>query len=810
MKYSKVREESLKAKVAQDFFNKFNCTEIIKDIDFAVFASNSSGGEGRALLWAEAKQKRSNIFEMLTQLVLTIGKARTFNDLLPPPFLGCFDCEKIAFIPYSEIQDIFYQTDFNWKVPPSEKNSREFKLVYNQIEKILDNTPWKTFVFDFVKDEKELKKFIKDNFIFGKTETSKIQIDKNNFITIYTKWLEKVKPTIAVDWEQEKKNGVVDCDFYLADLISDENNTLSEKLSVLLKTDKYELNIDVPNVNWKLFTRIEFSDNQKEYKQFWANYKRPPHQEYWDYIVDNRHLLVPQDIRERKGSFYTPRIWVELSQKYLADFLGVDWQDEYYIWDCAAGTGNLLVGLTNKYNIWASTLDKADVDIMKERIQNGANLLESHVFQFDFLNDDFSKLPKGLQDIINDPKSRKKLIIYINPPYVEGDARIGKGRKGTQITKTHQKYQKILGKASAELSAQFFGRIYLEIPNCIIAAFSKMNFQVAPNYEKFRSFFLAKIEKIFIMPSATFDNVSGHFPISFKIWDTSKQEKFKNTTADVFDKNGSFIAKKWFFSYDKSKYISDWLEENSKNISSNFIAHLASVGNDFQNQNTIFIDDVNKPRKKGGRHTMVSLENLVIVSIYFAVRKVIPASWLNDRDQFLYPNDKWKADEEFKNNCLTYTLFNNNISSKNGVNHWIPFMEEEVNAKETFESHTMIRFITGKKIQNRYTNLFEQEEKTNKKLQFSAEAENVFNAGRELWRYYHTTISHPSGGAGGAVNASLYDIREYFQGRNEKGKMNNTSADEKYNQLIKNLRDELIILAKKIEPKVYEYGFLLN
>jgi hypothetical protein len=58
------------------------------------------------------------------------------------------------------------------------------------------------------------------------------------------------------------------------------------------------------------------------------------------------------------------------------------------------------------------------------------------------------------------------------------------------------------------------------------------------------------------------------------------------------------------------------------------------------------------------------------------------------------------------------------------------------------------------------------------------------------------------------VNAGLYDIREYFQGRNENGKMNNASEDEKYNELLANLRSALLVLAKKIEPKVYEYEFL--
>jgi len=73
--------------------------------------------------------------------------------------------------------------------------------------------------------------------------------------------------------------------------------------------------------------------------------------------------------------------------------------------------------------------------------------------------------------------------------------------------------------------------------------------------------------------------------------------------------------------------------------------------------------------------------------------------------------------------------------------------------------------------------------------------------GKDLWKYYH---SQPNIN----VNASLYDIREYFQGRNEKGKMNNKSEDTQYMTLITALRESLKILAKKIEPKVYEYGFL--
>jgi hypothetical protein len=60
------------------------------------------------------------------------------------------------------------------------------------------------------------------------------------------------------------------------------------------------------------------------------------------------------------------------------------------------------------------------------------------------------------------------------------------------------------------------------------------------------------------------------------------------------------------------------------------------------------------------------------------------------------------------------------------------------------------------------------------------------------------------------VNASFYDIREYFQGRDDKGRMNCSSDDERYNDLILKLRIELKELAKQIEPKIYKYVFLIE
>ncbi len=91
-----------------------------------------------------------------------------------------------------------------------------------------------------------------------------------------------------------------------------------------------------------------------------------------------------------------------------------------------------------------------------------------------------------------------------------------------------------------------------------------------------------------------------------------------------------------------------------------------------------------------------------------------------------------------------------------------------------------------------------------KPLEFSKEAKAVFDAGREIWRYYHQNARQNDYNE----NASLYDIKEHFQGRNEKGRMNARSDDETYNGLMANLRLALKELAIKITPKIYEYGFL--
>ena len=812
MKYKNIREEELKGKVGRDWFSGFDTTRILGDVDFCVSpkvtAKTPKGKDQESLLWAEAKTGVADIYAMFAQLIITIGKARTFDKHLPPAFLGAYDFKKMIVVPYNEIVDIFFMNDFNWNVAPSNHETKEFHIIKDRIEHILNTH---TYVFDFLDDEKELKHFIKNNIGLA-TESGKILIDKNNFVSIYLRWLTQVKPYINFDWEEGKKQNIVDSDFYLADLFVDDKDTPSmdddtpvkDELFVVFKRSHYEIaKEDLKS----LFNATIDITNKEKYEQFWKKYKRQPVADFQEYIIDRRDLLIPQDIRERKGAFFTPLMWVELSQKYIADVLGPDWQDEYYVWDCAAGTGNLLAGLTNKYNIWASTLDIADVNVMKDRIKNGAILLEDHVFQFDFLNDDFTKLPQELQNIINDPEKRKKLVMYINPPYAEASNRdtvIGMGDNRSQVatlSKVYSSFSEVYGTATRELFVQFFIRIYNDIPDVILATFGKLKYISAQNFHKFRQRFLASYKRGFIVPSSTFDNVNGNFPIGFTIWDTSTKVPIREIHCNII--SDSHSGSKTFYAYDNNVFVINWLRQfYDKNTDR--IAYLRMQGTDMQNNQGVFFtlhpsnNDLTKKLT-----TDITKNNVIEMCIYLAIRHFTPATWMNDRDQFLFPKDEWQYDLLFKSDCLTYSLFHsqNKIQSAGKINHWIPFTEAEVNARGTFESHFMTDFIKGKIQPEQQNGLFGGEEQKAEPMVFSPEAQAVFNAGRELWRYYH---KQPRCN----VNASLYDIREHFQGRNDKGKMNNKSNDAVYMELITNLRSSLKVLADKIAPKVYEYGFL--
>lgn len=871
---AKIKESELINLVREDFFSEYNTSKMRGNIDFCVTFKEFNLFENRDLIWAEAKSGVSNLMHSFTQLVLTIAKDKRHEKTLPPPFLCVFDSKQIAFVEFYHFLYFFNILDFNYNITPSDTSTQEFQRMLNKLQD--SNLESQMTIFSFDTQEKELKDWIAKNLVIENAKNQKLSITKNNFIRIYQEWLKSVFPSILVD--SALVEFVSPSDFYLADILSKDNQTknINKDLKILLDRDNYLLKFKTEVVIQRhLFSDefvkiIEFSDNQLAHTQFWNIYERPPKEEFWEYILERKDLLEPENIREVKGAFYTPSIWSNKAHDYLQNAFGDNYQQEYYIWDCAAGTGNLLRGLTESTRLFASTLNDSDVGVMKSFVKdrvNNLHLLESNIFAFDFLNDDFSKLPKKLQEVIkNEPHN---LIILINPPYAEAASarQVTRTSKNKSHLKTKQHkiakiYKDDLGSAINELFSLFFMRIYKEIPNCKLASFSTLKYINSANFITFRDTFLAEFKGGFMVPSFSFDNVRGRFPIGFLIWDLAKKQKIDSVRLDVYDVDNVFLQMKGI--QNAKSYISQWYSD-FYDKKGEILGIMNTRGNDFQNQNYIRITSMDNRN-----HTnYITSNNLIYSSVYFSVRHAIKASWINDRDQFLAPRQSkltksslikqnktttdsnqsktcskalaeeslnsrdtspkaqydasktnsnkitrtWDTDTEFQNDCLAYMLFHpqNRISAKIDTNHLIPFSENELNAKGEFTSHFLLDFINGKLkntqskqdcLQGLKCNTFTH---SYQKLSFSQEALSVLNAGKELYKLYHKNARDSKSYLN---DAALYDIKAFFQGFNANGKMNATSQNKQYVEKLEILKDALSQLAAKIEVKIYEYGFL--
>ncbi len=199
---------------------------------------------------------------------------------------------------------------------------------------------------------------------------------------------------------------------------------------------------------------------------------------------------------------------------------------------------------------------------------------------------------------------------------------------------------------------------------------------------------------------------------------------------------------------------------------------------------------------------LVTDENLWQSAIVFTVRLIIRHTWLNDRDQFLQPTGE--LTEEFKSDCLVWMLFNgsNLTASADGLewndrtwsiaNHFIPFTEEEVGARDRFESDFMVQYLRS--ITNEELGI------TNG---LSKEAEAVMDEGRFLWRAYFAQTDVRTVRDELKLNRAdvgWYQVRKALQARN--------ASDDFVPVSFAGFEKAYKALTEKLVPMVYELGFL--
>jgi hypothetical protein len=275
------KEETLKGLVHDDYFPKFGYEPNIDNIDFVITDKKArddlfSDGPGSShhYLWAEAKKGTHDVFDMFTQLVLTCKKTYEKAEPLAPPWLGAFDEARISFIAFHDMLPIFTVTDFNWNITPSNRETADFQKAREKVKTLIGA---KMVIYTFGADDQDIKEFIKTHFTEGGAASIKSPITKDNFVQIFIKWVKEVKPYINIsknEWSEFKQKGILDCDFYRADMMSLDGNTITEKLKIVLKNDNYKFQ---ENISGRLFTSdIGFTDNGDAYTRFWNKYERPP------------------------------------------------------------------------------------------------------------------------------------------------------------------------------------------------------------------------------------------------------------------------------------------------------------------------------------------------------------------------------------------------------------------------------------------------------------------------------------------------------------------------------------------------------
>ena len=753
-------------------------------------------------IWFEAKDTgRNSSYAMFTQLLHYVQVALNAGEALPP-FLAVIDTEKAAIMKTADVLPFLAKKTVKWGKSASQYTQEALDTISAHIGAHFVSFKISTHEDEFVAT---VKAAIRSGDII------RTQITPDNLKQVFDKWVAMIGREIA---------GVAEEDYallFFADIMHDGTVSTHANLPAELL---HKNGAPVFSLGGKMYEL----GNKEGYRQFWAIYHKPPKSEYRNYLLERRDNLIPVDERSFKGAYYTPLHVVDKAYDKLTETLGKNWQREYIVWDMCCGVGNLEVKHSNPRNIYMSTLDQADIDVMRAT----KTCVAAQRFQYDYLNDDITddgkidysltnKVPQGLRDAI---AAGKKILVLINPPYGETGSGIGKGdmnKKGVEQTRINATMVKE-GYASKELFVQFMARIAKELPTATLAMFSKLKYVSGPNFEKFRHGWNAEYQGGFVVHSKAFDGLSGEFPIGFLIWKTNqgsqKRTPITEVTVEVLDKRAKRIGEKTFYNLPNSTFLNVWMDKSVTNdelalplsnaikVSSNprikkscdnMKGFLFAGNNDFQNAQTgtLIASSIYTGRNGGGVY--ITEENLWQAAVVFSARRLIKQTWLNDRDQFLQPTEP--LTEEFKNDCLIWMLFNgSNLTAGadglewNGktwslVNHFIPFTEAEVGAPDRFESDFMVQYLADKPL--------------------SAEAQAVLDAGRTLWQAYFAYTDARTVRDEYKLNrpdVGWYQIRNALKARNSSG----DTAPVNFGPF----ESAYQALTEKLQPQVFSLGFL--
>jgi len=270
------------------------------------------------------------------------------------------------------------------------------------------------------------------------------------------------------------------------------------------------------------------------------------------------------------GTFYTPDLFVEEAHRYIEKEFGINWKEDYIVFDNSAGGFNLTKNHKFK-ELYCSTLEQEDID---KAIANNINP-EAIKFQFDFLNDDLNNLPDGLKDAIN---NNKKIIIFMNPPYAAASNMKFKDdsqqtKKGVGKTVVNLEMLKEKWGGASNLYSQFIYRCFKlnELNNNIeLCFFVKSNYKTGPSYKNFRKNFYSKYQfkSGFLFNAKYFAGCSSDWSVDFSIWrnGVETRDELESDIVDIVNNKIEKIGTKVLYNLDNKLACSEWVRQEVKGL----------------------------------------------------------------------------------------------------------------------------------------------------------------------------------------------------------------------------------------------------
>jgi hypothetical protein len=607
---------------------------------------------------------------VIVQSIYYLKKMMDRGDTLTKAvFIG--DINECFCVPVSSLVK-YLSYGIDWSIPPSSAAKKNPALV----AEIAQNEEIEPFIYDIDKNF---------DFLAVLEKMKNISLDKPFAIPITKKNIVEIFKRFEKDVVRDK--------YFTAEQVfkKDENKRMSELADLFFTclTAPSEAYLHPKKKNTVVARGKEIKVNSKNYRIFFSQFKQEYRPSELEAITANKDRILEDTYRRHTGAFFTPDIWVDEAHKMIADEFGENWKEEYVVWDCAAGTANLTRGKKFK-ELYVSTLDVSDINTIKDCGYNP----EATIFQYDFLNEvGIDSCPDNLKKAFEEGK---KVLFLINPPYAtdgkfgkkNGDSKAGVAQSVVNIEMKKEK----MGKSASQLYSQFLykiAKIEENYKNDInIGAFTKPTFLSSNTFNYFRKLFFNNFKYLsgMLLQASNFADVKGFWGISFSIFKSGNDNSCKfnfilkciNTEQYKIEDMGI----KTVYAIDKNSRAADWIREeikNKKRVEAPQLSTYVSVkdkgygfsiinsmgnacfhgNNVYKNQTDIFmVSSCASVGPNGGAINIIP-ENFNKVVALFTARKSIKGNWINDKDEYLVPNIEHSDYEQWNNDAIVYSLFNN-------------------------------------------------------------------------------------------------------------------------------------------------------